>query len=151
MKWIEKTQARRDPPPSILRSKVEEMSNAYAAWGRDVELHAARRAGNEDGGLRIRSSSEAVRDFELASYKHVRGMLSALSDEERAAMLALGWFAREEIANWPRIYSRAIDLTPSYNDGYQISLGSYWLAGLDRWDAKPLPFEAGQWYRASIL
>ena len=144
VEWIERIEAKRDPAPAISRLRVEAMSIAYAAWEKDVDLHAVRSVGNEDSGLRIRSSSEAVRDFELASYKHVRGMLSALSDEERAA-LALGWYAKDRLRDWPRVYGRAVDLTPSYNEVYQISLGSYWLTGLDRWAAKPRPFKAGRW------
>ena len=141
---IERIEAKREPAPAISRAKVEALNDAHAAWEKDIEAHASYSGGNEHGGLRIRSLDDMSRDFELASYKHLEDMVDALSDEERAALLALGWFAREQIADWPRIHKRAIEEAPSTDQDYLIRLGSYWLAGLDRWEAKPQPFEAGQ-------
>ena len=37
IEWIERTEARRDPPPAIERYKVEAMSGAYAAWSDECE------------------------------------------------------------------------------------------------------------------
>ena len=148
VEWIEDTEAKRDPPPAISRAKVEDISEAYAAWENDVEAHAPRRGGSDGSGLRIRSSADAARDFDLASYARANGKLAALSDEERVALVALGWFARERIADWPRTYERAIKMTPTLDEVYQIGLGCYWLPGLDRWESKPAPFSAGQWHRA---
>ena len=149
VEWIESTEAKRDPPPAISRAMIEDISEAYSAWENDVEAqHAARGGGAGGGGLRIRSFADAAGDLELASYAHVKAKLAALSDEERAALVALGWFAREQIADWPRTYERAIEMTPTLDEVYQIGLGSYWLAGLDRWESKPAPFSAGQTYRA---
>ena len=147
VEWIDETEAKRDPPPAISRTIVEDISEAHAAWESDVEAHAARSGGSDGKGLRIRSSADAARDFDLASYARVKGKLATLSDEERAALVALGWFARERIADWPRTYERAINMTPTLDEVYQIGLGSYWLPGLHRWELKPTPFSAGQWYR----
>ena len=35
--WIEETEAKRDPPPEISRTKVEMMTGAYLAWQREVD------------------------------------------------------------------------------------------------------------------
>ena len=148
VEWIEETEAKRDPPPAISRAVVEEISEAYAAWKSDVEAHAARRGGSDGRRLWIRSTADAAKDLDLASYACAKRNLAALSHEERAALVALGWFARERIADWPRTYERAIKMTLTLDDVYQISLGNYWLPGLDRWESKPTPFSAGQWYRA---
>ena len=147
VEWIEETEAKRNPPPAISRVIVEDVSEAYAAWESDVEAHAARSGGSEGGEFRFRSFADIERDFDLASYARLKRKLAALSDEERAALVALGWFAREQIADWPRTYERAIKMTPTLDDVYQLGLGSYWLPGLDRWESKPAPFSAGQWYR----
>lgn len=147
VEWIEETEAKRDPPPAISRATVEDLSEAYAAWGSDVEVHDAHGGGSDGRGLRVRSAA-AARDVELASYVRIKNKLAALSDQERASLVALAWFAREQIADWPRNYERAVDTTPALGEVYQIGLGSYWLPGLDRWESKPAPFSAGQWYRA---
>lgn len=149
VEWIEETEAKRAPPPAISRAVVEDVSEACAAWESDLEAHAARSGGSEAGGLRIQSIADVAGDFDLGSYARAKGKLAALSDEERAALVALGWFAGERIADWPRTYRRAIKMTPTLDEVYQIGLGSYWLPGLARWESKPVPFSAGQWYRAN--
>lgn len=147
VEWIEDTEAKRDPPPAISRATVEDMSDAYAAWQSDVEAHAVHSDGTDGGGLRIQSAADGAKDFELASYTRVKDKLATLSDEERAALVALGWFVRDRVADWPRTYEHAIDRTPTLDEIYQIGLGNDWLPGLDRWELKPAPFSAGQWYR----
>lgn len=144
IEWIEETEAIRDPPPAIARSKVEELSAAYAAWERDSEARAADRAGNESPGPRIRSSADIAKDLELPSYARLKDTLGALSETERAALVALGWYARRWIIDWPSNYERAIELTPTYGDDYQIGLGSSWLAGMNRWEKAPQLFQAGR-------
>ena len=102
VKWIEETEAKRDPAPAISRSTVEELSVAYADWESDVDERTARGAGDKDTGPRIRMSSDFAGDFELPSYAHVRDKLCELNEMERAALVALAWFARERVADWPR-------------------------------------------------
>ena len=147
VKWIEETEAQRDPAPAISRSKVEELNDAYAAWQSDIDARAARDAEGEDRGLRIRSSADLAQRLRLPSYACLQDMFRELTGKERAALLALGWFAREPVADWRRIYERAIDAEPTWDEKYQISCACYWLDGLDRWEEKPQPFQAGQWYR----
>ena len=146
--WIEETQARRSPPPAISRSKVEALSDAYANWTSDVDARTTSRAGGNEGGSRIRSSEDIMKDFELPSYARLTELFRALTEGERTALLALGWYARERVGDWPRIYERAKDSASTLDDGYQIGQGHYWRVGLDRWENKPGPFKAGQWHRA---
>ena len=146
VEWIQETEANRNPPPAISRLKVEALSDSYANWARDVDAGIANRARGNKGVLRIRSLADTDKDFELPSYACLRGMFRELTEEERAALLALGWFAGEQIADWPRTYERARHQASTLDDVYQISYGRYWLAGLDRWEENPRPFKAGQWY-----
>ena len=55
------------------------------------------------------------------------------------------------MADWPLIYARARDMVGPLDDGYNIGLASYWLAGLDRWGKSPQPFEAGRRSRAQTI
>ena len=147
IEWIEETEAKRNPAPAISRSKVEELSEAHAAWTREVDVrHSSRSTGM--GGMLIRSGTEISKDFELDSYKRLEDMFGELTEEERAALLALAWFGREAgVADWPRIYARAREMVGPADDGYDIGLGGYWVAGLDRWEETPRRFKAGRWYR----
>lgn len=141
--WMEETEAKRDPPPAIDRSTVEKLSHAYADWQRDADACAARSASETDTGLRILPSAAFAKQFDLPSYAFLKDKLEALTDEERAALVALAWYARRWETDWPRIYQRAIELTPSYDDRYQIGLGGQWLDGLDLWEQEPQRFQAG--------
>ena len=147
IQWIQATEAKRKPPPAITRVKVELLSGAYAAWERDIEAERGARFGDDDRRLRSYSSTEARRWFDLPSYARVKDLFHELNEDEHAALLALAWFARENIANWPRIFERASNRVSTLDDGYQIGLGRYWLTGLNRWEEEPRPFSAGQRYR----
>lgn len=146
--WIQRTEAKRDPPPAISRSKVEALSKAYATWMRDVDRDNASDAESKKRGLRFGSSKDMQKDLELPSYRRVKDIFRHLTEEERAALLALAWFARERVAaDWTRIYERARDQASTLHEGYQIGQGRYWRAGLDRWEEKPGPFKVGRLYR----
>ena len=71
-------------------------------------------------------------------------MFRDLTGDEREALLALGWFAREYVADWPRIDERAVKAEPTTDENDQISYACYWLAGLERWEKKPRPFQDGR-------
>ena len=94
---IAKTEARRDPPPAIVRRKVEEMSRAYAKWERECGEDDKRLGRGKYAVSRIRRSNEFDRHFELPSYKTLEAMLKALKDCERASLLALAWFTRDTV------------------------------------------------------
>lgn len=142
---IEESETKRDPPPAITRAVVEDISKAYMAWKSDMEAHAARSDGSIGKGIRFLLHTDIRRD--LASYACVKGKLALLSDAERAALVALGWFVREQTVDWPATYTHAIKTTPTLDEDTQIGLGRYWLAGLDRWESKPTPFSAGRRHR----
>ena len=134
IEWIEETEANRNPPPAISRPKVVALSAAYAAWMADAR----------ERGLRSGSATKIVKAFDLPSYKHLQQTYRELTDDERAALLALAWFTRDTVANWPRVCAQAKQRVGSPDDGYDIGLGGDWLAGLDRWEAGPQRFEAGR-------
>ena len=71
-------------------------------------------------------------------------MVLGLTDEERADLVALAWFGRPEVLEWPATYKRAHEEIRETSDEYQIGLGSKWLTGLERWERKPREFEAGR-------
>ena len=148
IEWMNKTDAKRHPPPAISRWKVEALSDAYVAWRREVDAQDIDRNRDNEGRLRFRSSSELEKNFELLSYMRIKEMFCELIEEERVALLALAWYGRERGAtDWPKIYERANDGVASLGNGYQIGCGNDWLNGLRRWETKPRPFKAGQWYR----
>ena len=146
IEWIDATNAKRQPPPAISKSKVEALSSAFAAWRREADARDAKRS----GGNQNQTFFRPVRDYsKLPQYKRVEEMFCELTEVERAALLALGWYARERgVADWPKIYERATNSVTIYDNGYEIGLGCYWLKGLNRWESKPQPFSAGQLYRA---
>ena len=122
------------------------MGEAHAAWMRDVDER--KRVRTDDGGaIQFR---HAKAGFELPSCRRLQDIYRELTEEERAALLALAWFGREiGLADWPRIYAWARDRVAPPDDAYDINLGSYWLAGLHRWEEEPRPFTPGQWYRGA--
>ena len=143
--WIESTNAKRDPPPAISRPKVEALSDAYMAWRKEAEELDADSNESMEGRLRIHSYSEWAECDELSSCRRIKKMFRALTEEERAALLALGWYGNERgVADWPRIYQRAIDWVATTYESYQIHYGHRWLNGLNRWDSSPKPFTPGQ-------
>ncbi len=145
--WIKDTEAKRDPPPAITRSRVEELSEAHAAWKRDAD-EALRQDYKQEGRFRVLpSTADTAKIFELPSYKILKQKFGGLNEEERIALVALGWFACDRLANWPAVHERAVKLAPIQDDRYLMSLGRYWLPGLDRWEAAPRPFVAGQWHK----
>ena len=149
--WIKETEARRDPTPAISRSKVEKLHDAYTAWQSDFDAREARQDESQHNKFRFRSSADFAEHFRLPSYVAFQDMFRSLIGDERAALLALGWFAREQVADWTQIYERAVKEEPTTNENYQISCACYWLAGLERWEEKPRPFEAGRLRRRMCL
>ena len=143
---IEKTEARRDPQPAITRRQVEAMSNAYDAWRKEVAEQAATRGSRPKGQPRRRSLADLAAETDLPSYVRMQEMFVELSDPERTALLALAWFTRDVLADWPRVYAEAIDRYATLDQMYQLGLGRDWLAGLNRWEEPPSKFEPGRWH-----
>ena len=147
IEWIERTEAVRDPPPAIARAKVEAMSEAYAAWEDESDREDRRLGQGKYSSSMIRPSSELAAHGRLPTYRCLESMFMELTDSERAALLALGWFTVDTVADWPRVYERARASSAVRNPDYEISYGSRWLMGVARWESEPRPFEAGWWYR----
>ena len=145
IEWIGRTEAVRDPPPAITRAKVEAMSEAYSAWDDECDRQDRRLGQGKYSSSLFRPSSELAAHCELPTYKRLESMFMELSDTERKALLALGWFTVDRVADWPRVYERA--RATVRNPDYEIGYGHRWLQGLERWEAKPQSFEAGRWYR----
>ena len=147
IEWIEKTEAKRDPPPSIDRAKVEAMSDAYAVWWREAEEVDAKKYQESNGGFRFLPAAELGERFDLPSYGRMRVMFEALGENERMALLALAWFTRDVVANWPRAFEQAKTRFTTIDTDYQIGLGGDWLAGLNRWEEAPEKFSPGRRFR----
>ena len=147
IKWMEATDAKRDPPPAISHSKVKALSVAYAEWRIEVDKLDANNTKDKERRIHFRPTSEFNMWFELRSYKRFKQMFCELTETERAALLALGWYGNNSgVADWPRIYERAIEYVVSSNIRYQIGYGHRWLDGLKRWETKPQLFDAGRLY-----
>ena len=147
IEWMDETEAKRDPPPAISRLKVEELSDACAVWKSDADACTGRGGENEESGMQVRHSADYAKAFELPSYARLKSMFRELNGKERAALLALGFYARERVADWPKIYERAVREEPTTDERYQISCACYWMDGLDRWEEKPQRFQPGRWRR----
>ena len=144
---IEEIEAVRCPASAISREKVLALSEAHGAWQRDVDGRAKQTAPAPGrSGLRARSAADLDDDFSLSSYRRVEALWRALTKEERVSLLALAWFTRGPIADWARTYRQAAEGAPTLDEHYHIGLGHHWLAGLERWEESPKPFEAGRWY-----
>ena len=141
--WIEQTEAKRDPKPDIRRKTVEELSAAYATWSHEAdELTPKPPPG---AGFRFTSSDDMEKSFALPSFATVRELFRRLTEGEKAALLALGWFEKERVAaDWPRIYKRARNMAPGLGEHYHIHMGNHWLGGLNRWEGESKPFTAGR-------
>ena len=142
---IEATVSRRDPPPAISRDKVAAMSGAYRAWREEVEAQQTSGDSTARPTPRARSFSDISANRELASYVRMKEMFAELSDSERSALLALAWFTRDVVADWPRVHSQAIAGYPTLDEVYQLGQGRHWLAGLERWEQAPGKFTPGHW------
>ena len=137
-------EAKREPPPAIARQKVEALNEAYTAWEIDVKPKDTIKSEDKDGGwcfAPIRADTGMW--FELPSYTRLENMFRKLDKDERVSLLALAWFARERIADWPHAFKRASSSVLTLSDDYQIGLAKYWLAGLNRWEEEPGTLSAG--------
>ena len=76
-------------------------------------------------------------------------MFNELEASERTALLALAWFTRDSVADWPRVYEYARESAGSLGAGYQIGNGVDWLADLERWEEEPKRFSPGRLYHAN--
>lgn len=90
--------------------------------------------------------TDLAAESDLCSYMRMTEMFVEMSDHDRTALLVLAWFTRDAVADWPTAYAKATASYPTLDQTYQLGLGRYWLAGLNRWDEPPLRFEPGRWH-----
>ena len=139
--------ALRNPAPAITREKVEFMHKAYAEWKHDAEQYDRETYPNRQGpGLHIRDPGEFDGCYQLPSYVSLKTKLQSLATGERTALLALANFARNRVPDWPSSIKTANEVINLCDDDHQVSLGQYWLEGLDRWETPPPSFRAGQFF-----
>ena len=143
---IEILQERKDPPPQISRNAVETLDRFHKEWGKQVNDKERIETDPETPASKFRTISfnEACNDYSLDSYKEFEKEYLDLSEEKRVALLALAWFARSHVPNWPDEYEHAKEAFQRLSIEYQIGQASHWLAGLERWERDPTGFCPGQ-------
>ena len=135
VKRLIEIEAQRDPPAQIQRNKVEALSKAYDEWMLEYEQLLESQPGNEGGILRIVPTSASP--VELESYMRLQRMMLELTLEERMDLAALAWFGRNRRAGWEHLHAHAREVISDDDVDYECGLGSYWLIGLERWEAPP--------------
>lgn len=146
MQWIHEKEARRDPPPDVAREKVEALHQLYMEWRSEVEENYAHKhpdSAKHGGPPVFRSAEDIADDFRLPSHMHLENMFKSLTESERRSLLALGWFTRDRVADWPWTFNYAQERFSGLDDDYQIGLAGSWLSGFNRWDRPPERFSAG--------
>lgn len=151
IRCILETEAKKDPPPVISRDKVEALDNAYRKWKEEREkkwndTHPE----SKNQKPRVISPLEILAmqsDYDLPSFNSLKKMFQQLTEHERTDLLALAWFTRDRIADWPAVYEYARTMIGTSDQNYQIGLARDWLAGFNRWEEKPRSFQPGKWYQ----
>ena len=65
-------------------------------------------------------------------------MMLELTLEERMDLAALAWFGRQPRSGWESLHVHAHETICDGDDvEYECGIGSYWLAGLERWESSP--------------
>ena len=145
LRWLNETAAKREPAPAISRRKVEALDDAYTQFSQERdELIDRLFPKPKNGRFRVVPLGVYAQADDLDSCKRLKRMVLGLTDEERADLVALSWFGRPEVIDWPATYKRAHEQIRAISCEYQIGVGSNWLTGLERWERKPREFEAGQ-------
>ncbi|MCY4514709.1 MAG: hypothetical protein OXC69_06225 [Candidatus Tectomicrobia bacterium] len=144
---LQHTAAQRDPPPAISRETVEAMDKAYVAWHQDTVEYDRKAFPHRQGpGPHFRCSSEFAAWNRLPSYARLKAKLGELDTDARIALLALAYFSRDRVPNWPQAFKHATKMAGHLDDDYQVGLGSHWRSGLDRWEAGPPLFHVGRFF-----
>ena len=113
------------------REKVEALSDAYevfAATERHVVASLRRR--NELPPLLTPENQKLIVDS--PSFKRLVDKISALTDEERVDLLALGWLGAGLLnGDWRRNFEHASDMVRQVDHSYAAGYGEYWRKGYD--------------------
>ena len=139
LKRINELQRMKEPPPDISREKVLEMHAAFAKVaeerGKRIDAHLAGKSGPP-----IITADADLDVSRTYAWMELKGLWWDLTDGERVSLVALAWFTRDTIANWPRavrLARKKSDIHSAEAEHYCLWLGRDWLKGLDRWEAPP--------------
>lgn len=137
LKRIHRVQGMKDPPPEISLEKVLEMDAAYAK----VREERQRRTDNHfagKSGPRIITAEVDLDVSETAVWLELKKLWWGLSEGERVSLVALAWFTRDTVANWPaslKMAQQRSDIHSTQAERYYLGLGHEWLQGFRRWEA----------------
>ena len=136
LKRIQHLQGMKEPPPKISREKVLEMDSAYAEVEKEmckrIKWHPAGKSG-----LPIITADVDLDVSGTDAWMRLKELWWSLTEGERVSLVALAWFTRDTIANWPRavrLAEKKTDIHSTQAEHYYLGLGREWLKGLDRWE-----------------
>ena len=138
LKRIRHIQGLKNPPPAISRQKVVEMHEAFVL----VEEERKRRIDSHSAG-KSRPKFTPLELLDVSDtpvWLKLQKLWRALSDSERVSLVALSWFTRGTIANWPASFEQAQqtgDIHSAQLEAYCLGLGVRWLDGYRRWEEPP--------------
>ena len=137
-------EADREPPPEISEEQVLRMHKAYldrkaAEDRRSAELdNRPRRDKPRIPGTLSSSDLYFIYDVNAPEYLRLRDMWRNLSRKEQIALLALAWFTRDIVANWPRAYQDAKEKFNTVEEHYHLGCAHEWLEGYRRWKGEQI-------------
>ena len=136
LKRIQHLQGMKEPPPEVSRKKVLEMDTAYAKVEEErrkrISAHLAGKSG-----LPIITADVDLYVSGTDAWIRLKELWWGLTEDERISLVALAWFTRDTIANWPRAVRLAqekSDIHSTQAEHYYLGLGREWLKGLDRFE-----------------
>ena len=135
---IHRIQRMKDPPPDVSLEKVTEMDAAYAKVDDERQRLIDESFADKDGPRFM--PARLVDVSETAAWQELKELWRGLSDGERVSLVALAWFTRDRIANWPASLKKAQELPEIHTtdeEHYFLGLGREWLRGFRRWEAPP--------------
>ena len=138
LKEIRHIQGLKTPRPAISRQKVVEMHDAFVL----VEEERKRRIDSHCAGKGdLRFIPVEVLDVrDSPAWQKLQKLWTGLSNDERVSLVALSWFTRDTIANWPASFKQAKqrdDIHSAEHEAYCLWLGDKWLEGYRRWETPP--------------
>ena len=140
LKHIRHIQGLKDPPPAISRQKVEELHRAFVL----AEEERARVLADHrtvKGGPVVVLSGTLLEALDTPAWLKLRELWRGLSKEEKVSLIALSWFTRGPIGDWPASFKQAqefYDAGRAKDENYCVGLGRKWLQGYQRWATPPV-------------
>ena len=140
IKSITEMEAMKEPKPVISKEKVVQLSRLHKVYQeRTQSIHEYYLKENPTK-FGIPASLEGDR----CSFEALKSALIGLTEQERVDLLALAWFTRDRIANWPATYEYASRRINGLSLSYQACLGGDWLDGFERLERDPVKFYPGR-------